>query len=191
MARIKLPSDFTLERYGLQVRLVNEDDAEFIVKLRTDPKLSRFIHTTDSNVDKQKEWIREYKKREANGEDYYFVFSARGERVCLFRLYSITEDGTFNLGSWVGAPNAKVNEPLAAQILGVEIAFENLHLKYADIADGCHVDNVGVYKFSKMMGIKFTSTIQDEKGEYYVGGLTKEDFYEKTAKLKRMLGMKS
>ena len=47
---IKLSSDFNLDKYGLHVRLVNEDDAEFIVSLRTDPKLSRFIHDTGNDV---------------------------------------------------------------------------------------------------------------------------------------------
>jgi hypothetical protein len=42
-----LPSNFELDRYGLHVRLVREEDAEFILSLRTDPKLSRFIHPTE------------------------------------------------------------------------------------------------------------------------------------------------
>jgi hypothetical protein len=37
----KLPNNFTLDRYGLHTLLVNEDDAEFIVNLRTDPRLSK------------------------------------------------------------------------------------------------------------------------------------------------------
>ena len=67
---IKLPSDFETDRYGLHVRLVREEDAEFIVKLRTDPKLGRYIHATDNNVEKQRKWIRDYKKRENDGIQY-------------------------------------------------------------------------------------------------------------------------
>ena len=71
---MKLDSDFTYEKYGLQLRFVNEDDAEFIIKLRTDPKLGKFIHSTSSDIEEQKKWIRAYKKREQAGTDYYFIF---------------------------------------------------------------------------------------------------------------------
>lgn len=64
---IKLPNNFELDRYGLHVRLVGEEDAEFIVHLRTDEKLSRYINKTNVGVDKQKEWIKQYKKRERYG----------------------------------------------------------------------------------------------------------------------------
>ena len=52
-----LPPNFTIEKYGLTARFVEETDAEFIIKLRTDKSLSMYIHSTDSNVDNQKEWI--------------------------------------------------------------------------------------------------------------------------------------
>ena len=35
-----LNTDFTLDKYGLSVRLVKEEDAEFIVKLRTNENLN-------------------------------------------------------------------------------------------------------------------------------------------------------
>ena len=38
MANI-LPEDFTLDRYGLHVRFVNEDDAEFILGLQCPKRL--------------------------------------------------------------------------------------------------------------------------------------------------------
>ena len=49
-----LPSNFTLDRYGLHVRLVREEDAEFIVKLRTNEHNSRYIHDTVADVEQQK-----------------------------------------------------------------------------------------------------------------------------------------
>ena len=69
----KIPENFTIERYGLNVRLVEEKDAGFILSLRTNPKLSRYIHNTDDSLDKQRQWIRDYKKRELEGKDYYFI----------------------------------------------------------------------------------------------------------------------
>jgi hypothetical protein len=40
---MKLPLNFTFEKYGLFLRLVEEEDAEFIVKLRTNPQLGKFF----------------------------------------------------------------------------------------------------------------------------------------------------
>lgn len=59
---MKLNSDFVYEKYGLKTRLVNEQDAGFILRLRTNPKLNQFIHPTSSDISQQIDWIREYKK---------------------------------------------------------------------------------------------------------------------------------
>ena len=64
---MKLDSNFTLNRYGLQVRLVNEDDAEYILKLRSDSKLGMFLSATQNDLEKQQQWIQNYKIKEALG----------------------------------------------------------------------------------------------------------------------------
>lgn len=126
---IKLPSNFELDRYGIHCRLVNEGDAEFITALRSDAKLGRFIHASDGDVQKQIEWIREYKKREAQALDYYFIFSKDGESIGLNRIYNI--DWThlsYTRGSWVikqGTPNDIAMIP---SVIMDEIANEELGL---------------------------------------------------------------
>ena len=124
----KLPENFTLERYGLQVRLVNEEDAEFIVALRTDSRLSRYIHETSSNVEDQKQWIRNYKKREAEGLDYYFMFSVNNVRQGVARIYNITED-SFTQGSWIFSPDAVLGASVLGNIISSEMGFEFLDKK--------------------------------------------------------------
>jgi hypothetical protein len=42
----KLPSNYSDKKYGLNVRFVNEDDAEFILELRTNPNLNKYINPT-------------------------------------------------------------------------------------------------------------------------------------------------
>jgi len=129
----KLPADFALERYGLQVRLVEESDAEFIVSLRTDPRLSKHIHTTSTDIEQQKLWIRNYKLREAQGSDYYFLFSIDGKPQGLARIYDITED-TFTQGSWIFSPEAVLGASVLGNIISSEIGFEFLEKKieYSD-----------------------------------------------------------
>ena len=48
-----------LSTKNIKLELITEDDAEMILKLRTDPKLNKFLSKTDSSIEKQKEWIRE------------------------------------------------------------------------------------------------------------------------------------
>lgn len=141
----KLFPDFQLDRYGIHVRLVNEDDAYFIVKLRTDARLGRYIHQTSESVELQRKWIRDYKKREVAGYEYYFVFSFQGMDCGVARLYDI-KGVDFVSGSWVFSPNAPVGVSILGSILTKEIAYEFLHLEndYADMRK----DNKSVVRFN-------------------------------------------
>jgi len=156
----KLPENFTLERYGLQVRLVNEEDAEFIVSLRTDPRLSRYIHETSSDIEQQKQWIRNYKLREAKGLDYYFLFSI-GNPQGLARIYNITED-TFTQGSWIFSPEAVLGASVLGNIISSEIGFEFLgkKIEYTD----ARRDN-NTHRYVKSFSPEVINT--DEENIYY------------------------
>lgn len=186
MRRI-LPPDFTMEKYGLFARFVNEEDAGFIVALRTDDKLSRFIHSTDKDVNKQIEWIRNYKIRERKGEDYYFIFYKDGVRVGVNRMYCI-HGTTFTTGSWVFSPEASSDCCIAASVMVRELAFEQMAMELEDGWDGVHVDNRKVIKFNKMVGLKETRRFMDVKGEYIAMQLTKEDFEKNKPKLLKYIG---
>lgn len=98
--------DFTTQKYGLKIRLVNESDAEFIVSLRTNPLLKRYISNTDASVERQKNWIREYYQRESENLDFYFVFTDENDkRLGVCRIYNI-HDSYFTTGSWIFSPDA-------------------------------------------------------------------------------------
>lgn len=187
---MNLPSDFTFEKYGLQLRFVNENDAEFIVKLRTNPKLGRFIHSTSSDIELQKKWIREYKQRESEGKDYYFIFFKGGQPVGLNRLYHIEED-RFTSGSWICLPNTETACVVASSLIPRIIAFEILGKQMEFGVEGCHEDNKKVIKFNQMIGLKIKGTRMEEKGKYYTFNLTKEDFYKSKERLEKLLNLNS
>lgn len=132
----KLPSNFELDRYGLHVRLVREEDAEFIVRLRTDSRMSRYIHSTSDSVEKQRQWIVDYRQRESEGKEYYFIFSIDHENVGLARLYNI-ENGKFTSGSWLSCSEV-IGGGVLCDILSREIAFELYpdSINYFDIRKG-------------------------------------------------------
>lgn len=183
----KLPENFEMDRYGLHVRLVNENDAEFILKLRTDPKLSQYIHSTDKDLEKQKEWIRHYKKREKEGKEYYLIFFRNNKPSGLNRIYNINRD-IFTTGSWLFDPHSQFEDSILASIIGREIAFETLNMNLENGFDGVHVDNKKVIKFNKLIGLKETGRVWDIKGEYIAMKLTKEDFLVNKQKLLKYLG---
>lgn len=185
----KLPDNFKLERYGLNVRMVREEDAKFIVMLRTGDKNARFIHDTDASVVAQEEWIRKYKKREAEGIEYYFVFEDNSEPQGVYRIYNRHEDWCVT-GSWVFKPDAERNAALKAMIITHEIVFEDLGLEYVHDVDGIHENNKGVINAMKSIGGKFWGERVEEKGKYMQFDLYKEDFYKNRPTILRFVGIK-
>lgn len=185
---MKLPDNFQMEKYGLHVRLVNENDADFIVKLRTHPKLSRYIHKTDVDIEKQKLWIRAYKERESAGKEYYFIFHKEQKPLGLIRLYDIQSE-TYTTGSWVFDPEAPFEAAVFGVLIANSIGFETLEKKVSVSPDGVSENNKTVVRFHKMIGREFTGKIFDpEIGEYYyTTKLTKENFLKNREKLERLL----
>jgi hypothetical protein len=157
----KLPPDFTLERYGLKVRLIEDDDAEFIVSLRTDPRLSRHIHATSPDIEQQKQWIRNYKLREEQGLDYYFLFSINNQPQGLARIYDIAED-SFTQGSWIFSPDALLGASVLGNIISSEIGFEFLDKKV--IYSDARRDN-NTHRFVQSFNPEIIKT--DEENIYY------------------------
>lgn len=164
-----------INKYGLSARFVTEDDAAFILSLRTDPKLSRFIHPTENDEDKQRAYIRGYKEREQAGKEYYFIFFLQGEPVGLARIYNV-QGQTFTFGSWLFKEGLPYWVSIAGAIIAREFAFEELGKVKELEVDGMHEDNHGVIAFSKMLGQVIDGVRMDPKGKYVTGYLLKEDF---------------
>lgn len=164
-----LDSDFKLNRYGLNVRLVNEEDAEYIVALRSDSKLSRFLNATKNDIEKQKQWIKEYKKREALCLDYYFIYLNNDERIGLNRIYNINGK-TATAGSWICSPNLPYELPMLTVVIIREIFFEILKLEI-DLFD-TRKENKKVIKMHHLLG---AHKIHENDIDVY-HYLTNEDF---------------
>ena len=185
----KLPLNFELDRYGLHVRLVREEDAEFIVDLRTNAHNARYIHDTDVSVEAQRDWIRRYRVREEVGEEYYLLFEKEGVPQGVYRIYKRHEDWCVT-GSWVFSPDAQRNAALKAMIITHEIVFEELGHQYVHDVDGINEDNRGVINAMKSIGGKFWEERIEEKGKYLQFDLQKQDFYKNRPNLLRFVGIK-
>lgn len=146
---ILLPSNFRISRYGLDCRLVNEDDVDFILKLRTDKELTKHIHQTEDDRDQQIRWIRDYKKREEEGREYYFIFFYHGIPVGLNRMSSRSELYAVS-GSWLCERDIESWIPIAINFLFNDIVFEilNIQLVVCDVRKL----NKKVNKYHRMIG---------------------------------------
>lgn len=158
-------------KYGITLRPVEEEDAEFILKLRTDSELGRFISPTSPKIDDQVKWIQEYKVREKAGLEYYFIAQDQiGNRFGTIRLYNF-DVNSFEIGSWLFRSDSPMGMAVKAHFIGFEIGFENLEKEYSRFE--IRKKNKPVLRYMK----DFITTLvgEDELNFYFT--LTKENFY--------------
>ena len=108
-----------------KIRLIEEEDADFIVGLRNNPKLNRHLNSTSSKVEDQINWIREYKIREKNQKELYFIIFENGFKRGLYRLYKINSV-SFTIGSWLFDTCNNKNLPIMVDLILGDLGFYNL-----------------------------------------------------------------
>jgi RimJ/RimL family protein N-acetyltransferase len=90
----------TIPDHTISLRLVDVSDAPFILALRLSPR-GRYLSPVDDDLGKQQEWIRQYKAREARGEELYFIIHhATAGDIGTTRMCRITAT-SFEWGSWI------------------------------------------------------------------------------------------
>ena len=133
---------------AFKMRLVEEADAEFIVALRTDEGLARHLHQTSADVAAQRKWIRSYKKRERNKQEFYFIAeSYNGEKLGLNRLYNFRND-TYELGSWIFKKGLPESVPVLADLAVRDFAFDQLG--FTTCAFDVRKENKSVVRYHQM-----------------------------------------
>lgn len=160
-------------------RLVDIDDAEFVLSLRLDMGKSRFISHVDKDVDAQKRWIADYKKREAERTEYYYIIENHAaERLGTIRLYDFQGD-SFCWGSWVLKNGVPYYVAVESSLLAYEIGFYLLGFNKAhgDVRKG----NDSVLDYH----LRFGGVITREDDLNYYLGYTKEKYELVKQKYKR------
>jgi len=66
----KVIYDGIIEGIGINLRSVEESDAEFTYNLRQNKERTKFVHSVNGTVEDQRNWINRQRKRPG---DYYFV----------------------------------------------------------------------------------------------------------------------
>lgn len=89
--------DVTIEGSLYRLRPIADSDASFVVGLRNNPELNRFLHASSSKLEDQLAWQTKYYQRTG---DYYFMIerSLDGVREGTIALYDI--DTSMNTGEW-------------------------------------------------------------------------------------------
>ncbi|MEX1682178.1 GNAT family N-acetyltransferase, partial [Escherichia coli] len=90
-----------LQSKTVKLRLVNESDASFILSLRLNENYNKFLSSVNNDIEKQKVWIRNYKQKENNNEEFYFIIETLDGIPCgTVRIYDI-HNNSFSWGSWI------------------------------------------------------------------------------------------
>lgn len=178
---LKMQSNSRILKYGISMRLAEESDASFILTLRLNVNRSKYLSTVSSDLHKQEEWLREYKIREKEGKEYYFIIEVDGVAYGTTRIYKITEN-SFETGSWIFSEDAPQGVAVKGDILGREFAFEILK------KDVCTFEvrkiNENVIRYHK--GYKPDIVGEDDLNFYFQ--LSKDAFYLHSQKLLKIHG---
>ena len=167
----------SIEKYGIVLRTVEVEDAGFILKLRTDAKLSQFISYTEPNIDNQIKWIQNYKIREAAGLEYYYIAEDKaGNRYGTIRIYNFDEK-SFEIGSWLFSADSPLGMAIKAQFIGFETGFNLINAEYCRLE--VRKKNEQVIRY--MRGFTTMGVSEDELNCYYK--LTKENFLKRKSEI--------
>jgi RimJ/RimL family protein N-acetyltransferase len=86
---------------AFRLRPISTDDAAFIIKLRTDPELGKYLHATSSSVADQIAWTHRYYERQG---DWYFIVEqvSNGESHGAVAIYNYeAANASAEWGRWI------------------------------------------------------------------------------------------
>lgn len=148
---------------SIQLRLVEPDDAEFILSLRVNGKYNRYLSKVDGGVEAQRAWIDKYKTDEEAGNQFYFIIQLMDGTPCgTVRIYDLKED-SFCWGSWILNERKTKYAALESAFLVYRYGFEVLgfNKSHFEVLKG----NSGVIKFHQRMGATIVS--EDDDNLYF------------------------
>ncbi|MDY0117318.1 MAG: GNAT family N-acetyltransferase [Sulfurimonadaceae bacterium] len=163
------------------MRTVETKDADFIYYMRQDEAKTKYLSKVSGTIESQKEWIVNYKKRELEKQEFYFVIeSKKNEKLGLVRMYDFKDD-SFCWGSWLIKEDAPKTTAIESALQIYEFGFYDLGFKrsHFDVRKG----NDKVIAFHK----RFGATIVDKDELDYYFNYEKNDYEITKEKYKRYL----
>lgn len=152
-----------LEGKTINLRLIEETDAGFVLSLRLDERYNKFLSAVSPDLESQKKWIKNYKKDEAEKNQFYFIIERKNGTPCgTVRVYDLKDD-SFSWGSWILDENKTRYSALESAFLVYDFGFDILGYKksHFEVMKG----NKGVISFHAKMGAVKVS--EDDVNLYY------------------------
>lgn len=172
-----------IKKYGIIQRYVDESDAEFILSLRLNKKLSQYLTKTENNLEKQIEWIKAYKEREKQGKEFYFItIDENGNRYGVNRLYNF-DNYSFEAGSWLFSNETNSSISILADLATRDFGF-CLNEKFNACRFEVRKDNLSVIAYHK----RFKPELINEDESKYYFSVSKNNFEEYKNKLLKIYG---
>lgn len=157
------------------LRLAEKIDAEFILKLRLDPRYNQHLSVVDSSLQKQIDWLEKYKLEEKNKTQFYFIIERLdGVRCGTVRVYDL-KSNSFCWGSWIlneeKTRTSAFESALQVYNFGFKIlGFEKSHFEVRK-------DNAPVNRFHQKMGA--IKTGEDINNNYYsIDEISVDNFFD-------------
>lgn len=173
--------DYKLEGKYVTLRSVEESDAEFILSVRNDPRICKYLPPLNVTVEQQRQWIS---KQRADKESYYFLMETPEDGpIGSISVYDINCD-TAETGRFCSFGDPAPN--IETCILLHDFCFDCLKLKSIHI--WVYEDNKPVLKLNEGLGYKWVDTKMAEDGrKCRIGQMTFSDYLEKKQKLIKIL----
>jgi RimJ/RimL family protein N-acetyltransferase len=128
-------------------RDANEADAAFILALRTDEQKSRYLSTTNNDVNQQKLWLANYAG--LSDQAYFIIENFGAQPLGTVRLYDARQT-SFCWGSWIlkgGAPSSAAIES-ALMVYSYAIDYLGFSAAHFEVRR----DNESVWRFHERFG---------------------------------------
>ena len=164
--------DYKLEGKYVNLRSVIEDDAEFILQIRNNPQISKFLPPLNVTAEQQRQWIS---KQRSDKDSYYFLLETpEGNQIGTLSVYNI-EGKIAETGRYcsIGTPYANIE----ACVLLYDFIFNILKL------DSIHIwvfeENKPVLQINHGLGFEWVDNKTTDNGKAYRVGIMTEESYNR------------
>ena len=144
-----------VEGRNLIFRNANQEDAAFILGLRTDSQKSRYLSSTDADIEKQKNWLNNY--AEQSNQAYFIIENLQGEPLGTVRLYDAQEQ-SFCWGSWILKENSPQTAAIESALMVYAYAID--YLKFLAAHFDVRKGNESVWRFHERFGAQRVASNQ-------------------------------
>ena len=166
---------------NIVLRTVEIEDAEFIFNMRQNTSKTKYLSNIDGNIDNQINWIKSYKKREQNQQEFYFIIESKEmNKLGLVRVYDIRKN-SFSWGSWLIKENAPKSTAIESVLQIYEFGFYKLGFQQSHFK--VSKENDKVIAFHQRFGARI---IDDNDNEHFFN-FQKKDYEIIKKKYKRYL----